>query len=83
MLLKLCYYYEMHIITIAFVCSYIQYEIVTISIYLRSEPAFFISIIFQSGVDHFFTELDSKENGTWSSCLYNSSLNNNIKTKRV
>ena len=31
-LLKLCYYYAMHIITIAFACSQIQYKIVTICV---------------------------------------------------
>ena len=44
----------------AFACSQIQCNIMTISIYLFSERASFFSQ-FQGSVDHFFTELCSEE----------------------
>ena len=50
MLLKLCYYYAMHIITIAFACSQIQNKTVTISIYPFNEYSSFLSLISKEGL---------------------------------
>ena len=43
-ILRLWYYYATHVITIAFVCSQIQYKMRPISLYLVSERASFCLI---------------------------------------
>lgn len=75
---KLCYYYAMHIITIAFACFQIQYKIVQLYNCSVLQWTCFFHLFYW----HWSFLHRAMLWGKWSGCLCNSSTNNNATWKR-